>query len=281
MFFESPSAVLEDVLITDFAPKSLGLEYTYGLNRVDIMSRVVIAENEVGTRRRLVRFLEGQHLEVESVADGQALLDSITRLTPDLVLLDIAMPEMDGLSVIERLRQRGDDIRVLMMADQGAGLTAISDALEQGASDYIAKPVEKNELLVRVQRALAGGRRAHAALDVPLAELHDPDTGRIDAKRVAEFLAIPLTRLAIAIGANYPTVHKTPAAPGLQNSLRPIKRAIELVSELTRTPADARAWLNNPHPDLGRRRTPMEAILKGKADALVTLLENALAGIPS
>lgn len=131
-----------------------------------------------------------------------------------------------------------------------------------------------------MRRALTAGRRARAALDVPLSELHDPETGRIDAKTVAERLAIPLAKLAKALGANYPTVHKTPAAPSLQKGLRPIKRAIELVSGLTRDPADARAWMNNPHPDLGRR-TPLDVILKGQADALVTLLENALTGIPS
>jgi len=115
---------------------------------------------------------------------------------------------------------------------------------------------------------------------VPHQELHDPKTGRIDAKRVAEFLGISLAKLAEALEANYPTVHKTPAAPGLQKGLRPIKWSIELMSRVTRSPADARAWLNNSHPDLGGR-TPMDVILSGRAGALVTLLENALAGIPS
>lgn len=245
------------------------------------MSRVVIAENKPAARKRLVKLLAEQNFEVESVADAQSLLDKVKLVKPDVVLLDVAMPELDGLQVIEKLRERGDDTPIVMMADEGAGLTAISEALEQGATDYIAKPVEKNELLVRLQRALVASRRARATLDVPLPELHDPETGRIDAKRVAEFLAIPVAKLAKALGANYPTVHKTPAAQGLQKGLRPIKRAIELVSGLTRNPADARAWLNNPHPDLGRRRTPMDVILKGQADALVTLLENALTGIPS
>jgi len=245
------------------------------------MSRVVIAENEAAARRRLIKLLTGQNLEVESVADAQALLDRVRIVRPDVVLLDIAMPELDGLQVIEQLRRRGDDTPVVVMANEDAGPGTISEALEQGATDYIAKPVEKNELLVRVHRALLVGRRARRVLDVPLSELHDPETGRIDAKKVAEFLAVPLAQLAKALDVNYATVHKTPAAPSLQKGLRPIKRVIELVTELTRSAADARAWLNNPHPDLGRRTTPMDVILKGQANALVTLLENALAGIPS
>jgi hypothetical protein len=117
-------------------------------------------------------------------------------------------------------------------------------------------------------------------LAVPLAELHDPGSGRIDARRVAEFLAVALTRVAEALDANYQSVHKTPDAASLQKGLGPIKRSIELVSRVTRNPREARAWLNSPHPCFGGR-TPLEVILSGRADAVVTLLENAIAGIPS
>ena len=117
-------------------------------------------------------------------------------------------------------------------------------------------------------------------LSVPLAELHDPESGRIDASRIAEYLAIPLATVASAIGANYPSAHKTPDAASLQTDLGPIKRSLELISRATRDKREARAWLNNPHPDLGGK-TPMEVILAGHADAIVTMLDNAISGIPS
>lgn len=240
------------------------------------MSKIMIAEREPGTRRSLEKLLRAAHFEVESVADGYAALERLETVEPDVILLDIAMPTLDGKQVIERLRQRRDDIPVVMLAFKGA---AIDEALEQGATDYIQKPVDKKDLVVRVRRALAQ-RVGPVALEVPLRELHDPATGRIDAKKVAEFLAVPLAQLAEALNANYPTVYKTPAAPNLQEGLRPIKRSMDLISRVTRTPDDARAWLNNPHPDIGGR-TPLAVILSGRADAVVTLLENALAGIPS
>jgi uncharacterized protein (DUF2384 family) len=122
--------------------------------------------------------------------------------------------------------------------------------------------------------------RTAAPLAVPLVELHNPASGRIDASRVATFLAVALQQVAQAVGANYATVHKTPDSPNLQKALGPIKRALTLVSQLTASPRDARAWLNTPHPDLGER-TPIEVILSGRADAIVTLLENAIEGLPS
>jgi len=118
------------------------------------------------------------------------------------------------------------------------------------------------------------------ALPVPLAELHSPVSGRIDASRVAAFLAVALPQIAAAVGASYAAVHKTPDAVSLQKGLGPIKRSLALVSRVTRNRREARAWLNSPHPDLGEK-TPLEVMLSGRADAVVTLLENAIAGLPS
>ena len=117
-------------------------------------------------------------------------------------------------------------------------------------------------------------------LQVPLTELHDPVSGRIDASRVADFLAVALPQVAAALGAPYATVHKTPDALKLQRGLGPIKRSLTLISQVTRNRREARAWLNSPHPDLGEK-TPLDVMLGGHADAVVTLLENAIAGLPS
>jgi hypothetical protein len=117
-------------------------------------------------------------------------------------------------------------------------------------------------------------------LDVPLTQLHNPASGRIDANRVAEFLGVALPQVAAAVGAGYTAVHKTPDASSLQKGLGPIKRSLALLSRVTRNRRDARAWLNSPHPDLDEK-TPLEVMLSGHADAVVTLLENTIAGLPS
>jgi hypothetical protein len=119
-----------------------------------------------------------------------------------------------------------------------------------------------------------------AELRVPLDELHNPASGRIDARLVAKFLAVALPQVAAAVGGSYAAVHKTPDAPGLQKKLGPFKQSLALVSRMTRSRREARAWLNTPHPDLGEK-TPLEVMLSGHADAVVALLENAIAGLPS
>jgi uncharacterized protein (DUF2384 family) len=116
-------------------------------------------------------------------------------------------------------------------------------------------------------------------LTVPLVELHSA-TGRIDAAKVAAYLGISLPRIAAAVGAAYAAAHKTPDAPSLQEGLGRFKRVLALLTRATRNRKEARAWLNTPHPDLDER-TPIDVMLSGRADAVITLLENALAGLPS
>ena len=115
---------------------------------------------------------------------------------------------------------------------------------------------------------------------VSLQELHDPETGRLDASQFADYLKVPLKQMAQALGKSYPAVHKTPSAPDLQPSLRSIKRILEILEQVFPTRAAVLAWLNNPHVDLGRR-TPLEVILEGYPVAVEDMLEAALIGLPS
>jgi hypothetical protein len=115
---------------------------------------------------------------------------------------------------------------------------------------------------------------------VTLQDLHDPNTGRLDAARIAEYLKVPLKQLAGGLGKNYSTVHKTPSAPALQPALRSIKRILEILDQVFANRSTALAWLNSPHPDLGQR-VPLDVILEGHPDAIEDMLEAALTGTPS
>jgi DNA-binding transcriptional ArsR family regulator len=115
---------------------------------------------------------------------------------------------------------------------------------------------------------------------VTLQQLHDPETGRLDARRMADYLKIPLKQLSEALGRNYSTVHKTPSAPTLQPALKSMKRTLEILEQVLVDRAAVLAWLKSPHADLGRR-TPLEVILKGHAQAVEDMLEAALEGTPT
>ena len=115
---------------------------------------------------------------------------------------------------------------------------------------------------------------------VTLQELHDPETGRLDASRFSEYLKVPLRQFAGALNKNYSTVHKTPSALALQPALRSVKRIVEILEQVFADRSAVLSWLNSPHPDLGRR-TPLDVILQGYPDAVEDMLEAALTGTPS
>lgn len=128
-----------------------------------------------------------------------------------------------------------------------------------------------------------GGAAVNAsssALRLPLKELHDPESGLLDAERISNYLGISLRRLASALGRNYSTIHKTPSAPMLQPALRSIKRSLVILEQVLGDRASALAWLNSEHPMLDQQ-TPMDVVLAGDAEIVERLLERALEGIPS
>ncbi len=118
-----------------------------------------------------------------------------------------------------------------------------------------------------------------APLRIALPQLRDAGTGRVDARRVADYLGLPLKRLAEGLGLPYKTVHRNPAAEGIQDALQTVKRVLDILDGCFRQPELVRAWLNTPHPDLDGG-TALEAILDKQAGAVLALLENALAGVP-
>ena len=135
---------------------------------------VLIAEDDRRVRASLERALRLEGYDVTAVADGAAALKAHDARRPDLMVLDVSMPNADGLSVCRILRERGCDTQILMLTarhevdDRVAGLDA-------GADDYLVKPFALEELLARVRARLragaeAGQHRAHA-------RAHDGDTG--------------------------------------------------------------------------------------------------------
>lgn len=114
--------------------------------------RILVADDDESTRRMLGRCLEDEGYQIYLAADGKQALDAAPSFIPDLILLDVTMPEVDGLEVARRVRAKSNT-RILMLsglayeADRVAGLRA-------GADDYLTKPVRLLDLLLRIQRLL-------------------------------------------------------------------------------------------------------------------------------
>jgi DNA-binding response OmpR family regulator len=242
---------------------------------------VFLAGGDSATRRQLTELLRGKY-KVSSANTSAEALDAVKRNEPDVVIVGLTASDKNGLEFLKQLREVSRNSAVIVLTTRSR-TSDIPNALELGANDFLVKPIDNVEFEERINRAVIAANQTTSGtvhIKILLPQLHDPKTGRIAADKVAAHLAIPLKQLAHAVGANYATVHKTPAADSLQSALIPVKRSLEILHELLRDPAAEKAWLNTPHPDLGKR-TPLQVILEGNGNALWTILENALEGIPS
>jgi two-component system response regulator MprA len=120
--------------------------------------RVLIVDDDPPVLRMLVRTLAAEGYEPVAAPDGGAALAAVERSVPDLVVLDVAMPGLDGLQVCRRLRDKGVGVPVLLLTARDSVDDRVA-GLDAGADDYLVKPFATPELLARV-RAL--GRRGPA-----------------------------------------------------------------------------------------------------------------------
>lgn len=122
-------------------------------------ARVLIAEDDQGVRTSLTRALTFQNYKVTAVNDGAQALEAVDDQLPDLVILDVSMPHVDGLTACRMIREKYRSLPILMLtarhevSDRVAGLDA-------GADDYVVKPFALEELSARVRSML---RRTHVS----------------------------------------------------------------------------------------------------------------------
>ncbi|MBR2565310.1 MAG: response regulator transcription factor [Paenibacillus sp.] len=115
--------------------------------------RILIAEDEVHLAEAVSQILKKNNYSVDMVHDGRSGLDYAQSGIYDLLLLDIMMPEMDGITVLKTLRSEGNHTPVILLTAKGELSDKVS-GLDYGADDYIAKPFATEELLARIRAAL-------------------------------------------------------------------------------------------------------------------------------
>jgi len=118
---------------------------------------VLVVDDDRSIREMLAEYLSSEGYEVVAAEDGAAMRVAIERSAPDLVLLDLKLPQEDGLSLARYLRERYD-VGIIMVTGAGGVVDRIV-GLEVGADDYVAKPFDPRELLARIKSVM---RRMHA-----------------------------------------------------------------------------------------------------------------------
>ena len=118
------------------------------------MARILIADDALFMRATLTRTLkEAGHEVVGEAETGVAAVNLAGELTPDLVMLDITMPEMDGLAALRKIRETHPQMPVIMCTALGQE-AKVREALGAGARDYVLKPFSPAKLLTAITRAL-------------------------------------------------------------------------------------------------------------------------------
>ncbi len=140
-------------------------------------ARVLIVEDDEDIAQVLQRSLRLEGYETRIAADGEAALGAANDFVPDLVVLDLGLPKIDGMDVARRLRA-ADDVPILMLTARDA-LESRVEGLDAGADDYLVKPFERQELLARL-RALLRRRPPRGSASLVVADLSlNPDTHEV------------------------------------------------------------------------------------------------------
>ncbi|MEV0943460.1 response regulator transcription factor [Micromonospora wenchangensis] len=129
--------------------------------------RVLVVDDDRTVSDVVCRYLEHAGYQVDHVGDGAAALAAVAAAPPQLVVLDVMLPVLDGLEVCRRLRQRPDGVPIVMLTARGDEADRIL-GLQLGADDYLSKPFSPRELVLRVRSVLrrAGGEQVTAAAQV-------------------------------------------------------------------------------------------------------------------
>ncbi len=139
--------------------------------------RVLVVEDDVEITDALRRSLRTEGYEVRTAADGVEALNVAADFFPDVVVLDLGLPRMDGIEVCRRLRDDGD-VPILMLTARVETEDRVS-GLDSGADDYLVKPFERLELLARV-RALLRRRPPRGSASLSVADLRlNPDSREV------------------------------------------------------------------------------------------------------
>jgi DNA-binding response OmpR family regulator len=148
-----------------------------GITDYERPARVLVVEDDEAISQVLQRSLRMEGYDVRIAADGMVALEQATSFLPDLVILDLGLPKLDGLEVTRTLRE-SDDVPILVLTARDAVESRV-EGLDAGADDYLVKPFERQELLARL-RALLRRRPPRGQATITVGDLRlNPDTHEV------------------------------------------------------------------------------------------------------
>lgn len=149
-----------------------------------MVNKVLIVEDDIGLQKYLKELLLDNGYSLQTAVDGVVALNLIAKSPPDLVILDLGLPNMSGESVCQEIRKKYPEVGVVILTAKDS-VSDIVQGLNLGADDYVTKPFAADELLARVKARLRQNRTADSKLRIADLELDDKNFEvRRDAKMI-------------------------------------------------------------------------------------------------
>jgi two-component system, OmpR family, response regulator MprA len=156
--------------------------------------KILVVDDERAVRESLRRALELEGYEIDLAADGREALAHLDQVQPDMLILDVLMPSVDGLEVCRRLRRAGNRLPVLMLTARDAVENRVA-GLDAGADDYVTKPFALEELLARVRALLR--RTTNGTGDVLRFADLELNPGTREVRRGGELIELTRTEFSL------------------------------------------------------------------------------------
>ncbi len=154
-------------LVTIFKTAGCLFRYAHFFNKEKKMTQILVVDDDTRLRALLMRYLSEQGFTVQTASDGVQMDKLKKREHFDLIVLDLMLPNEDGLSICRRLRGAGDSTPIIMLTAKGEEIDRIV-GLEMGSDDYLPKPFNPRELLARIHAVLR--RQKQNVPGAPVAE---------------------------------------------------------------------------------------------------------------
>ncbi len=204
------------------------------------------------------------------------------------MLADLTTDDAYTVRGLVKLRRARPGLALLIRTDAVLSReTAMTRLLESPKVDFIRSFADADELEQRLRRLMnhqpekpSPKRFVGAAGRHLLPELHDPKSGRLNARSIAMFFGVPLADIARAVGKSLSAIHKTPDAVSLQDGLFPFERIATALLTLAGSAENARVYLNLPEAQLGNK-TPLSLLRDGRGVIVAQMLDDMLTGQPS